>query len=135
MDGDLKGVTLFDDGRWLIQKTRNKKTITKRGDGGETAARRALKEIEAELHDHVEVQKAAQRLGVELAPDGSPVQAMTFTQLFENKYRAWAATELDPATWRSRDSVHWHLLTFFGDTPLDKITSEMIDGFKAKRMR
>ena len=134
MTDDMKGVTLFEDGRWLIQKSRNKKTITRRGQGGEKAARKALREIEAELSDFAETQKAAQRLGVKLAPDGSPVQALTFAQLFEDKYKAWARTELDPSTWRSRDSVHWHLLSFFGPVPLDEISSELVDEFKAKRM-
>lgn len=134
MTEDMRGVTLYQDGRWLIQKSRNKRTITRRGHGGEREARKALREIEAELNDYVETHKAAQRLGVKLAPDGSPVQPMTFTQLFHDKYKQWALTELDPATWRSRDSVHWHLLSFFGATPLDEITSELVDEFKAKRM-
>lgn len=135
MTDDLKGVTLFQDGRWLIQKSRNKKTITRRGHGGEKEARKALREIEAELNDYAETQKAAQRLGVKLAPDGTPAQALTFTQLFEDKYKPWALTELDPCTWRSRDSVHWHLRSFFGDVRLDDITSELVDAFKAKRMQ
>jgi hypothetical protein len=46
MRDDMKGVTIYPGGRWLIQKTRNKKTITRRGEGGDAAARRALREIE-----------------------------------------------------------------------------------------
>ena len=110
MSDDLKGVTLFDDGRWLIQKTRNNKTVTRRGKGGEKAARKALEDIERELKDHAENQRAAKRLGLKLEPDGAPAAALTFAQLFEDKYKPWAATELDPVTWRSRQATHWHLL-------------------------
>ena len=102
---------------------------------GRRARARRLAEIERELSDRAEDQRAAQRLGVKLASDGAPVQALTFAKFFEDKYTPWAATELDPVTFRSRESVHWHLLTFFGNTPLDEITSETVDAFKAKRMR
>jgi integrase len=135
MKDELKGVTIYPDGRWLIQKTRGNKTITRRGKGGEAGARKALAEIERELGDHAEIQRAAERLGVKLASDGTPVQRLTFAEFFETKYKPWATTELDPVTFRSRESVHWHLLTFFGNTPLDEITSELVDAFKAKRMK
>jgi integrase len=135
MDDDLKCITLYDDGRWLIQKTRNKKTITRRGEGGEAAARKALREIERELSEHAENQRAAIRLGVKLGPDGTPAQRLTFAQLFEDKYKPWTATGMSAVTFSSRDSVHWHLLRFFGNTPLDEITTELVDAFKAQRMR
>ncbi len=135
MKDEMKCVTLYEDGRWLIQKRRDKKTITRRGKGGEAAARKALAEIERELGEHAENQRAADRLGVKLAPDGTPTQRLTFAQFFEEKYKPWTATGLDPVTFQSRESVHWHLLTFFGNTPLDEITSESVDEFKAKRMR
>ncbi len=135
MTDNLKGVTVFDDGRWLIQKTRNNKTVTKRGQGGEKVARKALEDIARELNDYVETQRAAKRLGLKLAPDGAATPVLTFAQMFEDKYKSWAMTELDPVTWRSRDSIHWHLLAFFGNTPLDEITSAMVDEFKAKRLR
>jgi integrase len=134
MGDDLKGVTLFNDGRWLIQKTRNKKTITRRGGGGERAARIALESIERELNEHGENQRAAKRLGIKLGLNGDAPRVLTFAQLFAEKYTPWAMTELDPVTWRSRETVHWHLLAFFGDTPLDEITSEQVDAFKAKRL-
>src|SRR5260370_24108078 len=134
MRDDLKGVTLFEDGRWLIQKTRNNRVIPGRGKGGERAARQALQDIERELNEYVENQRAAKRLGVKLTPDGAPVPSLTFAQLFEDKYKPWAITELDPVTWRSRAATHWHLLSFFGNTQLDEITSAMVDDFKAKRM-
>src|SRR5258708_36747193 len=101
MGDDLKGVTLFDDGRWLIQKTRNNKTITKRGKGGEKAARKALRDIEHELSDHAERQRAAKRLGLKLTTDGAPAPVLTFAQLFEDKYTPWAATDLNPAPARA----------------------------------
>src|SRR5260370_15509141 len=135
MRDDLKGVTLFEDGRWLIQKTRNNRVIPGRGKGGERAARQALQDIERELNEYVENQRAAKRLGVKLTPDGAPVPSLTFAQFFEDKYKPWAMTELDPVTWRSREATQWHLLSFFGNTPLDAITSEMVDEFKAKRVR
>jgi integrase len=135
MEEDMKGVTLFADGRWLIQKTRNKRTITKRGVGGEAAARRALAEIARDLNELVENQRAADRLGVKLSSDGSPVQRLTFKQLFDEKYTPWAKAELGATTFRSRESVHWHLLMFFGNTPLDAITAEIVDAFKAKRLK
>src|SRR5260370_5773803 len=123
MRNDLKGVARFEDGRWLIQKTRNNKVITRRGKGGERAARQALQDIERELDEYAENQRAAKRLGVKLTPDGAPAPSLTFAQLFADKYKPWAMTELDPVTWRSRDAAHWHLLSFFGNTPRGQITS------------
>jgi len=134
-ENELRGVTLFDDGRWLIQKTRQGHTITKRGEGGEKAARKALGEINAELARHFTVNEAARALGIKPPPAGGTVKALTFRQLFVEKYTPWAATELHSATRRSRESVHWHLLGFFGDVPLDEITSGLIDEFKDKRMK
>jgi integrase len=109
--------------------------VTRRGRGGEKAAQKALEDIERELGEFVENQRAAKRLGVKLEPDGAPARVLTFARLFEDKYKPWAVTELDPVTWRAREAIHWHLLTFFGNTPLDEITSQMVDAFKAKRLR
>ncbi|MDB4916608.1 MAG: integrase [Gemmatimonadetes bacterium] len=134
-DNRMKGVTLFPDGRWLIQKTRHKHTITRRGDGGEKAAVAALDAINAELAQLDKVKEAAKTLGLKAPRPGATLKALSFRRLFEDKYQAWAETELHSATRRSRESVHWHLLAFFGDVPLDEITSELVDAFKSKRMK
>jgi integrase len=130
-----KGLKVWPDGRWLIQIARNGLSRTKRGKGGATAGIKELEKIERELAGEFDRREAARKLGVELAEDGEPIRVLTFKELFEERYQPWAlAGGLEPSTWRSRESVHWHLLLFFGATPLDKIDSNLIDAFKKKRM-
>jgi hypothetical protein len=131
----IPGLTVFNDGRWLIQLTRHGIKRTKRGKGGEKAGRVALAEIEAELTKACKLADAASALGLKVDARGEVERPLTFSQLYNDKYLSWARTELHPVTLRSRDSVHWHLLSFFGEVALPDIDSQLVDAFKEKRMR
>src|SRR5687768_8891419 len=119
---DYRGLRVFDDGRWLIQITRQGIQRTKRGSGGRSKGEAAWKKIDAELNANVDRREAARKLGVELDDEGEPERALTFAELYEQKYIPWAESNLAPSTRLARESTYWHLLSFFGATPIDKIS-------------
>jgi integrase len=130
-----KGLKVFPDGRWLIQVQRYGISRTKRGEGGERAGVRELEKIRSEIEREHTTAEAARHLGVKLTAEGKAPGVDTFGDLFTNRYEPWARTELDPATWKARESTHRHLIEFFGDMPIGDIDAAVIDEFKDKRMK
>src|SRR5262249_61239385 len=112
-------------GKYLVQVQRYGQRRTARVDS-EDKAKRSEKEFEPELEHERETQKAAARLGLTLDAPAIVAGAMTFGQMFEEKYLPWAERKLSAATRRARESTHKHLLRFFGPFRLADITTDNV---------
>src|SRR5262249_4203567 len=113
-------------GKYLVQVQRYGQRRTARVDS-EDKAKRTEKEFETELEHERANQKAAARLGLTLDAPAVVAGAMTFGQMFEQKYVPWAHRKLGPATLRARASTHKHLARFFGEMWLAEITKEKVE--------
>jgi len=112
---------LNKDGDWLVQVQRGGKRRTKRGTGGEAAAKRAEALLVADLDQELRLEEAASLLGVKTTEDGKPARCPTLREYFETRWIEHAKVVQNPTTRRTQRTPFAYLLYYLGDKPLTQL--------------
>ena len=119
-------IKMFKAGAWLVQVQRGGKRTTRRGQGGEAAAKKAEAELVAELEQKLRRQEAAEVLGLdpEVAEeqDGDSLTPPTLAEYLTTRWASHARLVQNSTTLRTTACHVKYLVYYLGDLRIDQIS-------------